>query len=116
LLKPETSHQAATAAAPNGNRAVQHLLWPALLLLLAILILTVGLVAVPFTTHPFDAEKYVRSLAEGHAIARVVALVVVVPAITLLALLDRINGAAAIAALSAIAGYVLGGTATSSGP
>jgi hypothetical protein len=39
----------------------------------------------------------------------------VVPAIALLALLDKINGAAAIAALSAIAGYVLGGT-TPSGP
>jgi hypothetical protein len=39
-----------------------------------------------------------------------VALVVVVPAIALLAALGKIEGAAAIASLSGIAGYVLGST------
>jgi hypothetical protein len=99
----------------NGNRTILRLLWPGLLLLLTVIIGCIGIIAVPIALHPAESATYVRSLADGHAIARIVALVVVVPAIALLALLDKINGAAAIAALSAIAGYVLGGT-TPSGP
>jgi hypothetical protein len=95
--------------APNGGLLLRHLSWPILLLLTIILTVCAGLVALAFISP--GSNPVAEALAQSNGIARVVALIIIVPAICVLALLDKINGAAAIAALSAIAGYVLGGTA-----
>jgi hypothetical protein len=97
--------------AGNGSRILLQLSWPVLILLTIILGLSIGLVALPMFLSPSEHVSEISGLvAEGRSIARIVALVIIVPAICLLSLLDRIHGSAAIAALSAIAGYVLGGT------
>jgi hypothetical protein len=48
-----------------------------------------------------------HAIIEGRVIARSVALLLIVPAIVLLTLVDKVSGEAALAALSAIAGYLL---------
>jgi hypothetical protein len=95
----------------NGGKLTLHLYWPVLVLLLLIVGSSIGLLALAFWVVPgADAPKLAGVIAQGNSITRVMSLVIVVPAIALLALLDKVEGAAAIAALSAIAGYVLGGT------
>jgi hypothetical protein len=95
----------------NGHKLVLRLSWPILLLLVIILVTSFGLSALPFILSPAsELSGITASFAEGHSISRVVTLIVVVPAILMLALRDAELGAAALAALAAIAGYVLGGT------
>jgi hypothetical protein len=95
----------------NGHRLVVRLSWPILLLLVVILVASFGLAALPFLLSPAEGlHNITASFAEGHAISRVVTLIVVVPAILMLAIRDQELGAAALAALSAIAAYVLGAT------
>jgi hypothetical protein len=94
----------------ENGRLVLHLSVPLLVLLVVVLASAFGLVALAVLISPSaDLVKITTAIAEGNAIGRVVALVIIVPAIFVLSVLDRVNGAAAIAALSAIAGYVLGG-------
>jgi hypothetical protein len=101
----------------NGSRLVVGLAWPVLALVIVILGLSIGLAALPIILSPSEEIARITTVvAEGRAIARVVALIIIVPAICVLSMLDKINGAAAIAALSAIAGYVLGGTTGGSNP
>jgi hypothetical protein len=96
----------------NGTRLLLRLTWPIMLLLIVILTVSIGLVALPIVLAPHSELAQITStVAEGHSIARLAALIIIVPAICVLSLLDKVNGSAAIAALSAIAGYVLGGTA-----
>jgi hypothetical protein len=47
-------------------------------------------------------------MIEGRIISRAIALFLIIPSIALLCLQDKIHGDAALAALSAIAGYILG--------
>jgi hypothetical protein len=83
-------------------------------LVVLILGLSIGLVALPVILAPSGELSHITGIvAEGRSIARIVSLLIIVPAICVLSMLDKINGAAAIAALSAIAGYVLGGTTSS---
>jgi hypothetical protein len=96
----------------NGGNLVLRLSWPVLILVIFILIISVGSATMPIFLSPSaDISQITSVVAENRSIARIVALIIVVPAICVLSVLDKINGAAAIAALSAIAGYVLGGTA-----
>jgi hypothetical protein len=49
-------------------------------------------------------------MIEARIIQRGIVLFLIVPTIALLCLQDKISGEAALAALSAIAGYILGGS------
>jgi hypothetical protein len=82
-------------------------MWPVLILLALILLLSIGLVAVAFFAPVGEVGKIV---GEAHGVTRLVALVVIVPLLGALAILDKIEGPVAAAALSGIAGYVLGQT------
>jgi hypothetical protein len=105
-------HPAEEPPAPgNGGRILRAVAWPVSLLLAAILLTSVGLVLVVAFGGSTDIA---RLIGEAHAINRLVALILIVPSIVLLAETSKVEGAAAIAALSGIAGYVLGGT--SGGP
>ena len=85
-------------------------IWPVIAVSMGMLLAFVGLVVALFAVVPRDrAAQIVQTMVESHAVGRGIALFLIVPTIAVLAALDKINGAAAIAALSAIAGYVLGG-------
>jgi ABC-type transport system involved in cytochrome c biogenesis permease subunit len=93
---------------------VRQLSWPALALLVIVYILSIAIVAVPFLVAPSSEVAQVAiAIARGNGVVRLVALIILVPAIGTLALLDKVNGSAAIAALSAIAGYCFGSTSAS---
>lgn len=95
----------------NGGRLVLQLSWPIMTLLVIILATVFGLAALAVLTAPVtDVTALSKAISEGNSIARVVALVIIVPSIFVLTLVGRIDGAVAAAALSGIAGYVLGGT------
>jgi hypothetical protein len=94
--------------ASDGHRLLQVLAWPAVALLGLIVLVSTALVAVAILS-PAGTELG-KLMSEAHAISRLVALVVIVPLLGVLAILDKIDGAVAATALSAIAGYVLGGT------
>ena len=80
--------------------------------ILAVLIVMVcGLVGALVLTAPDKLGEIIRAMVEGHVVSRAVALFLIVPTIASLCLLDKISGEAAVAALSAIAGYILGGAA-----
>jgi len=49
-------------------------------------------------------------MIEGRIVARAIVLFLIIPTITILCVYDKISGEAALAALSGIAGYILGGT------
>lgn len=88
----------------NGPRFLQAVAWPALILLGLLVATSVSVVVVAFLL----PVEYGKLLGETRALTRLVAIVVIVPLIGVLAILDKIEGAATIAALSAIAGYILG--------
>jgi hypothetical protein len=93
----------------NGGRILLAMLWPGMILLGLIMLTATGLVAVAFLVAPSGAIGDLGHLVgQANSISKLVALIVIVPAIVTLAMLDKINGAATIAALAAIAGYVLG--------
>ena len=86
------------------------MIWPVIAVSMGMLLAFVGLVVALFAEMPRDrVGQIVQTMVETHAVGRGIALFLIVPTIAVLAALDKINGAAAIAALSAIAGYVLGG-------
>jgi hypothetical protein len=102
------------AAPTNGGRLLLKLLWPGLALLAVIMLGSVALVlGIAFITGAHDVG---RLIGEAHAISRLVLLILVVPSLVILTLDGKIDGPVTASALSAIAGYVLGGTATASSP
>jgi len=56
------------------------------------------------------SDKTVQQMIEGRIVARAIVLFLIIPTITILCVYDKISGEAALAALSGIAGYILGGT------
>ena len=82
-------------------------LWPVLAVLGLLVVMTISTVA--FGTL-FASEATVKTMIEGKIVSRAIVLFLVVPTIAILCVQDRISGEAALAALSAIAGYILGGT------
>ncbi len=59
------------------------------------------------------SDDTVQAMIEGKIIARGIVLFLIIPIIAILCVQERITGEAALAALSGIAGYILGGTAVS---
>jgi len=82
-------------------------LWPVLAVLGLLVVMTISTVA--FGTL-FASEATVKTMIEGKIVSRAIVLFLVVPTIAILCVQERITGEAALAALSAIAGYILGGT------
>lgn len=80
-------------------------LWPVLAVLGLLVAMTISTVA--FGTL-WGSEATVKSMIEGRIVTRAIVLFLVVPVIALLCLQQRVSGEAALAALSAIAGYILG--------
>lgn len=95
------------AEPPSYEGLARVLIW-ALALVLAALMLMVagGLTAIAIISPP-EAEHVALALIQNRAVSRGMAILMIVPVITLLALTGRVSGEAAIAALSAIAGYTL---------
>ena len=56
------------------------------------------------------SDAAVKTMIEGRIVSRAIVLFLIVPTIAILCVRDKISGEAALAALSAIAGYILGGT------
>lgn len=65
--------------------------------------IVVGLSILP----PAEGDKIIIALIDRRAVGRGVTLLLVVPSIVMLAITGRVTGEAAVAALSAIAGYML---------
>ena len=60
----------------------------------------------------FAPPELVKSMIDGRIVSRGIAVFLIVPTIAILCVQERISGEAAVASLSAIAGYILGGTTT----
>jgi hypothetical protein len=100
---------------PNGSRALRSIVWPGLILLSMIMISSIGLVAVAFLASPQAVGDVAQAVSRSNSIARLAALIIILPSIVTMAILDKIEGAAAMTAIGAIAGYVLGTTTASVG-
>lgn len=55
-------------------------------------------------------DSTIKAMIEGKIIQRAIVLFLIIPIIAILCIRERISGEAALAALSAIAGYILGGS------
>lgn len=86
-----------------------RLIWAAFGML-AVLVTVTGLLVFGSIFFAPVADSTVRSMIEGRIIQRAVVLFLIVPTITILCVEGKITGEAALASLSAIAGYILGGT------
>jgi hypothetical protein len=73
---------------------------------LGILVLMTGAVVVGSL---FAPPETVKAMINGHIVSRGVVVFLIIPTIAILCIQDRISGEAAVAALSSIAGYILGG-------
>ena len=89
------------------------MIWAALGLVAFLVLVTGGLVFGSIFFSP-GSDVAVRSMIEGRIVQRAIVLFLIIPTIALLCLEDKITGEATIAALSAIAGYILGGSTGSS--
>jgi hypothetical protein len=89
-----------------------RLIWAAFAAV-AVLVTITGLVVFGSIFFAPGSDATVRQMIEGRIISRALVLFLIVPTIALLCLQDRISGEAALAALSAIAGYILGGSTPS---
>lgn len=86
------------------------MVWPIVVVSLAMLLAVISLVIALFVgVPPAESGRIIEAMVKSQAIGKAIALFLIVPTIAVLSAMDKINGAAAIAALSAIAGYVLGG-------
>lgn len=91
-----------------------RLLWAAFAMI-GVLVLISGVVVLSSVLFAPASDDAVKAMIEGKIIARGIVLFLIIPLIAILCLRERITGEAALAALSAIAGYILGG-ATAGGP
>jgi archaellum biogenesis protein FlaJ (TadC family) len=86
------------------------LAWPCVGLLALVFVSATLIVGVAFFQAPTDAMVEISKIVtHGQLLQRAMALLIIVPAIVILAIDDKIQGSAAIAAIAAIAGYVLAG-------
>jgi hypothetical protein len=97
----------------SSAHLIKAVAWPVTMLLGLIMLSSIILIVTAFVVPGEAAHNISKILGEVHGITRLVALIVIVPLIGALAILERVSGEAAVAALSAIAGYTLGST---SGP
>jgi len=77
--------------------------------MVAVLVAITGLLVFGSLFFAPGSDLTVKSMIEGRIVQRSVVLFLIVPTIAVLCMQDKISGEAALAALSAIAGYVLGG-------
>jgi hypothetical protein len=84
-----------------------RLIWAAFAAV-AVLVVVTGLVVFGSIFFAPGSDATVRQMIEGRIISRALVIFLIVPTIALLCLQDKIHGDAALAALSAIAGYILG--------
>lgn len=99
----------------NGSNIyhMEHVVWASMILITMLFFASFGLVAVLMWFLPDKVfTEVVEPLVRGRIVSRALALFLIVPTIGALTLFDKIKGEAAIAALSAIAGYVLASAAT----
>ena len=89
-----------------------RLLWAAMGMLIILIIASGTAVFGALFLAP-GADDTVKEMIEGRIIARAIVLFMIIPIIFVLCAQDKITGEATLAALSAIAGYILGGTAAS---
>ena len=93
-----------------NNNPHERLLWAALGMV-CLLVVTSGLLVFGSIFFTPSADATVKQMIEGRIIARAIVLFLIVPIIALLCVEERISGESALAALSAISGYILGGAA-----
>ena len=86
-----------------------RLIWAAFGMVAVLVVVTGALVFGSIFFSP-GSDRTVEQMIEGRIVSRAVVLFLVIPTITILCVQERITGEAALAALSAIAGYILGGT------
>jgi hypothetical protein len=108
MPEPEAAPPPNAPGSVNGTKLLHALVWPVLILLALVIISSIGVVAVALFTHIEPTSTIARMIGEGRSLTRMAAVVVITPLIGVLCLTDKVEGSAAIAALSAIAGYVLG--------
>jgi hypothetical protein len=89
-----------------------RLIWAAFGMV-AVLVVVTGLLVFGSLFLSPSSDATVKTMIEGRIIQRGVVLFLIVPVIAVLCVNDKISGEAALAALSAIAGYVLGGASAS---
>ena len=87
-----------------------RMVWAVFGMLLLLVVVSGGIVFGSIFFSP-GSDSAVREMIEGRIIARAIVLFMIIPTIAVLCAQDKITGEAALAALSAIAGYILGGTA-----
>jgi hypothetical protein len=83
-------------------------LWPVFAVLGVLVLMTSAVVVGSL----FAPPELVKSMIDGRIVSRGIAVFLIVPTIAILCVQERISGEAAVASLSAIAGYILGGTTT----
>ena len=91
-----------------------RLIWAAFSMVAVLVAVTGALVFAAIFFAP-GSDSSLGQMIEGRIISRAIVLFLIVPIIALLCVEDKISGEAALAALSAIAGYILGGTGTQPG-
>ena len=87
-----------------------RLIWAAFGMVVILVVVTGLLVFGSIFLAP-GSDQTVKQMIEGRIIARAIVLFMIVPTIAILCVQDKISGEAALAALSSIAGYILGGAA-----
>ena len=93
---------------PDDREAARALLWPLAVMVVTLLLCVTGTVLTIFAQSPETISHIALELVRTRAIAKIIALVLIVPAIVVLCALGRISGEAAIGALGSIAGFILG--------
>lgn len=93
-----------------NNDRHERLLWAALGMV-GLLVVVSGAIVFGSIFFSPGTDQTVRAMIEGRIIARAIVLFMIIPVITILCAQERISGESALAALSAIAGYILGGAA-----
>lgn len=91
----------------NNNH--DKFIWATFAMVGVLVVVSGGIVVGSLFLSP-GSDKTVQLMVEGRIISRAIVLFLIIPIIAVLCVRERISGEAALAALSAIAGYILGGT------
>ena len=78
--------------------------------MVAVLVVVTGALVFSSILFAPSSDSTIAKMIEGRIISRAIVLILIIPIIAILCVQERITGEAALAALSAIAGYILGGT------
>src|SRR4249920_19720 len=92
-----------------GDGNDDRLIW-ATFVMVGVLVAVTGVLVFGAIFYAPHSDTTVGKMIEGRIISRAIVLFLIIPMIAILCLQDKISGEAALAALSAIFGYILGGT------